>query len=132
MISGSCLSSFIANFNKRQQHSCGFCRQIWNVQNSRSLSRSLFFNLPYSKTDRLDRVSLSKNLVLLAVMLLALFLQVFAVTTPFMNVVMDTVPLSLTDWLIVFSTTFSIIIIVEIHKFINAKLNYRKKIQSSN
>ncbi len=106
--------------------------QIWNVQNSRSLSRSLFFNLPYSKTDRLDRVSLSKNLVLLAVMLLALLLQVFAVTTPFMNVVMDTVPLSLTDWLIVFSTTFSIIIIVEIHKFINAKLNYRKKIQSSN
>ncbi|MCX7907906.1 MAG: HAD-IC family P-type ATPase [Ignavibacteria bacterium] len=102
--------------------------QIWNVQNSRSLDRSLFFNLKYSKTDKLDRVTFSKNLVLFAVMLLALFLQVFAVTTPFMNVVMDTVPLSFTDWLLVLLTTFSIIVIVEIHKYINSIIRYRNMI----
>ncbi|MGB9771716.1 MAG: cation-translocating P-type ATPase [Candidatus Kapaibacteriota bacterium] len=101
--------------------------QIWNVQNSRSLDRSLFFNLPYLKDEKLDRVSFSKNLVLFAVMLLALLLQIFAVTTPFMNVILDTVPLTFSDWLIVFATTFSIIVIVEFHKYINALINYKKK-----
>jgi len=104
--------------------------QIWNVQNSRSLDRSLFFNLPFTETDKLDRVAISKNLLLFAVMVLALLLQLFAVTTPFMNLVMDTVPLSFKDWAIVFSSTFSIIIIVELHKYINSLISYRKRISS--
>ncbi|MFN3306664.1 MAG: HAD-IC family P-type ATPase, partial [Candidatus Kapaibacteriota bacterium] len=101
--------------------------QIWNVQNSRSLDRSLFFNLPYTQNDKLDRVTFSKNLVLLAVMLLAVFLQLFAVNVPFMNVLMDTVPLSFSDWLIVFSTTFSIIIVVELSKIVSAWYRYKKR-----
>lgn len=100
--------------------------QIWNVQNSRSLNRSLFFNLPYKKDDKLDKVTLSENMILFGVMVLALLLQVFAVTVPFMNVVMDTTPLSFIDWFIVLATTFSIIIIVEIHKYINASSRARK------
>ncbi len=100
--------------------------QIWNVQNSRSLDRSLFFNLKYSDQERLDRVAFSKNLVLFAVMLLAVFLQIFAVSTPFMNVLMDTVPLSLEDWLLVFATTSSIIVFVELHKYITAIIRAKK------
>jgi Ca2+-transporting ATPase len=100
--------------------------QIWNVQNSRSLNRSLFFNLPYKKNDKLDKVTLSENLVLFGVMVFALLLQVFAVAVPFMNYVMDTTPLSFSDWVIVLSTTFSIIIIVEIHKYIRALINAKK------
>jgi len=102
--------------------------QIWNVQNSRSLNRSLFFNLPYKKGDKLDKVTLSENLVLFGVMVLAILLQVFAVTVPFMNVVMDTTPLNYSDWIIVFTTTFSIIIIVEIHKFLIAWFRARKNL----
>lgn len=101
--------------------------QIWNVQNSRSLDRSLFFNLPYTQNETLDRVTFSKNLVLLAVMLLAVFLQIFAVNVPFMNVLMDTVPLSFSDWLIVFFTTFSIIIVVELNKIVSAWYRYKKR-----
>jgi len=100
--------------------------QIWNVQNSRSLNRSLFFNLPYKKNDKLDKVTLSENLVLFGVMVFALLLQVFAVAVPFMNYVMDTTPLSFSDWVIVLSTTFSIIIIVEIHKYIRALISAKK------
>lgn len=100
--------------------------QIWNVQNSRSLDRSLFFNLKYNKTEKLDRVQFSKNLVLFAVMVLAVFLQIFAVTTPFMNILMDTTPLSELDWLIIFATTSSIILIVELHKYINSLIRFKR------
>lgn len=101
--------------------------QIWNVQNSRSVDRSLFFNLPYSSNDSLEKITLSKNLVLLAVMILAMLLQIFSVTVPFMNIVMDTVPMSATDWIIVFLTTFSIIIVVEIHKCLNAVIQKKRR-----
>lgn len=103
--------------------------QIWNVQNSRSVDRSLFFNLPYNKTDSLEKITLSNNFVLFAVMILALLLQIFAVSVPFMNVIMDTVPLNFYDWLVVLFTTFSIIVIVEIHKYINASIRKKKRIQ---
>ncbi|MGQ9819022.1 MAG: cation-translocating P-type ATPase [Candidatus Kapaibacteriales bacterium] len=103
--------------------------QIWNVQNSRSIDRSLFFNLPYNKTDYLENITFSKNLVLLAVMILALLLQIFAVSVPFMNVVMNTVPLNFYDWIVVFGTTFSIIVIVELHKYITAIIHKKKRIK---
>ncbi|MCX7736271.1 MAG: HAD-IC family P-type ATPase [Candidatus Kapabacteria bacterium] len=101
--------------------------QIWNVQNSRSVDRSLFFNLPFTKGHTLDRISPAKNLPLLGVMILAILLQVSAVTLPFMNVVLNTVPLSLEDWILVLGSSFSIIIFVEISKFITAVINKRKR-----
>lgn len=100
--------------------------QIWNVQNSRSYDRSLFFNLPYNKTDKLDRISPFRNPTLLLVMLLAIALQVSAVEIPIMNTLLNTVPLSMDDWLNVMTYSFSIIIFVEIAKYINALLKMKK------
>ena len=100
--------------------------QIWNVQNSRSLDRSILFNLPFSQNNTYERVSPMKNPILLGVMLFAIGLQIAAVTVPFMNILMDTIPLSLNDWMIVAGVSFSIIVFVEIEKFIRA-LVYRHK-----
>ncbi len=97
--------------------------QIWNVQNSRSVDRSLFFNLPYFGNDKIDRASPFKNPILLAVMLLALALQISSVVFPFMNTLLDTVPLSFHEWLFVFGFTFSIVIVIEIIKIANAYYN---------
>lgn len=104
--------------------------QIWNVQNSRSLDRSLFFNLPFSQNNPLDRVSPFSNPLLLGVMLLAVSLQLAAVTIPFMNVLMNTVPLELSVWINVMSVSFSIIIIVELEKIIRAFINKRKRVKA--
>ncbi len=110
--------------------------QIWNVQNSRSLDRSIFFRIPHPgiigkphpSGQHLDRVSPSKNPILLAVMLLAIGLQVAAVELPVMNRLLNTVNLSLHDWLVVIGVSFSIIVIVEIAKFLTAvSLFMRKK-----
>ncbi len=90
--------------------------QIWNVQNSRSLGRSLFFNLPYDGKETFDRIGPMKNPILLAVMLLAVLLQVSAVALPVMNNLLNTVPLNLNDWLVIMSVSFSIIIVVELTK----------------
>ena len=97
--------------------------QIWNVQNSRSEERSLLFKLPYAGGESIDRVSPSQNPILLGVMLLAILLQVSAVALPFMNDLLDTVPLCTKDWLLVIGLTFSIIIIVEIIKISKALYN---------
>ena len=97
--------------------------QIWNVQNSRSIDRSLFFNLPYTGGEKIDKASIGKNPILLAIMLLAIALQVSAVILPFMNTLLDTVPLSINDWFMVFALTFSIIIIIEFIKITEAIYN---------
>jgi P-type Ca2+ transporter type 2C len=102
--------------------------QIWNVQNSRSVDRSLLVNLPYSGGESQDRVSPTKNPILLAVMLLAVGLQISAVELPFMNQLLDTVNLSLKDWLLILTTTFSIIVIIEIIKISTAFYNNFKGI----
>ncbi len=101
--------------------------QIWNVQNSRSVDRSLFLNLPFTKGHTLDKISPSKNLPLLGVMILAILLQVSAVSLPFMNVLLNTVPLGFWDWVLVLAGSFSIIIFVEISKFITALINKHKR-----
>ncbi len=90
--------------------------QIWNVQNSRSLGRSLFFNLPYDGKDTFDRIGPLKNPILLGVMLLAVLLQVSSVALPVMNDLLNTVPLDLNDWLVIMGVSFSIIIVVELTK----------------
>ena len=97
--------------------------QIWNVQNSRSFDRSLFANLPYPGGTRIDRINPFSNPTLLAVMVLAIGLQISAVAIPVMNNLLDTVPLSANEWLIVMCTTFSIIIIIEIYKILVALVN---------
>ncbi len=104
--------------------------QIWNVQNSRSVDRSLFFNLPFSRNNHLDRVGPLQNPILLGVMLLAIFLQLAAVALPFMNVVMNTVPLNSTDWLYLLGGTFSIIVLIEIEKFLRAFYYKRKRVKA--
>lgn len=104
--------------------------QIWNVQNSRSVYRSLFFNLPYDNKEKLEKITFSKNIILFGVMVLALLLQVAAVSLPFMNIVMDTVPLNFWDWIVVLSTTFSIIVIVELHKAIISIINRRRRLKA--
>ena len=104
--------------------------QIWNVQNSRSLDRSLFINLPFSKNNKLDRIGVNQNKILLGVMLFAIGLQLIAVTIPFMNNVMDTVPLNYIDWIIVMSVSFSIIIFIEIEKYLRSLIYKRKRIRA--
>lgn len=108
--------------------------QIWNVQNSRSVDRSLFFNLPHPKMyepkyfgkEKFDRMSPNQNPLLLGVMTLAILLQVAAVEVPFMNMILDTVPLLLTEWLMVLSLSFSIIIIIEMVKFFTMHIETAK------
>jgi Ca2+-transporting ATPase len=102
--------------------------QIWNVQNSRSDDRSIFFNLPYAGGEHIDRVSPAKNPILLGVMLLAIALQLSAVALPFMNTLLDTVPLSFAEWGIVVGITFSIIVIIELIKIATAIYNNHKGI----
>lgn len=95
--------------------------QIWNTQNSRSIDRSLFFNLSFSKGKKLDRIKFKDNTTLLSVMLLVVLLQIISVEVPFMNTLLKTTPLNLHDWLIVSSVSLSIIVLVEIIKFISVK-----------
>lgn len=102
--------------------------QIWNVQNSRSIDRSLFFNLPYPKMtnkhhpkeSRLDKIGLFKNPILLGVMVIAILLQISAVEFKFMNDIFNTKNLDIDEWLIVVGISISIIFIIEIVKFIEA------------
>lgn len=112
--------------------------QIWNVQNSRSVDRSLFFNLPHPKMydprfagkEKFEKADPMKNKILLAVMLLAILLQVSAVALPFMNILMDTVPLNLNEWLTVLAVSASIIVLVELAKIITAVIttqSYKRK-----
>lgn len=96
--------------------------QIWNVQNSRSADRSLFFKLPFDGKNKLDPALPNKNPTLLFVMLLAIALQFAAVSLPFMNDLLHTVPLTFSEWLMVFGLTFSIVVAVEIGKFVRALL----------
>jgi magnesium-transporting ATPase (P-type) len=97
--------------------------QIWNVQNSRSDERSIFFNLPYPGGQKIDRIHPFQNPILLAVMGLAIILQVSAVALPFMNSLLDTVPLSTEEWGIVIGLTFSIVVLIEAVKLGRAYLN---------
>jgi Ca2+-transporting ATPase len=95
--------------------------QIWNVQNSRSLERSLFFDLKNKNGQKMKKIGITTNKILLAVMVLSIVLQVAAVALPFMNDLLNTVPLNLKEWAIVVLVPFSIVIFVEILKMFKAK-----------
>ncbi len=108
--------------------------QIWNVQNSRSVDRSLFFRLPHPMMVRrpdlvkegFAPVGPLKNPVLLGVMVGVILLQIAAVAFPFMNTVLDTVPLDWADWGMIFVISFSVVIVAEISKAIVAFKNTHK------
>jgi magnesium-transporting ATPase (P-type) len=99
--------------------------QIWNVQNSRSLERSLFWNLPGRKSgESVEKISFSDNLPLLGVMVFAMAMQIGAVELPFIDGLLNT-PFSLdaSDWMRVLGVSFSIIVVVEIEKLVLALKN---------
>lgn len=99
--------------------------QIWNVQNSRSLERSLFWNLPGRATgESVEKISFTDNLPLLGVMFFAMAMQVGAVELPFVDGLLNT-PFALEsgDWLRVLGVSFSIIVVVELEKLLLAVRN---------
>lgn len=93
--------------------------QIFNLQNSRSLDRSLFFTLK-SNGEKLERVKFTDNLALQGVMLFAATLQVLAVELPILNTIMKTVPLTMDEWIRVILVSFSVIIVAEIDKLVSS------------
>jgi magnesium-transporting ATPase (P-type) len=102
--------------------------QIWNVQNSRSLDRSLFFALPHRGGHTLDRIKMSDNPQLLMVMVLAMVLQVGAVTVPFMDDILSTpYHVSLVEWAMMVGVSLSIIVVVECNKVVAALFNSRRQ-----
>jgi Ca2+-transporting ATPase len=96
--------------------------QIWNVQNSRSLNRSLFWNLPGArKGETIEHIKFSDNYPILGVMCLAMALQVGAVQLPFLDALLSTPnALNFDDWMRIVAVSFSIIVVVEIEKFVMA------------
>jgi len=109
----------------RKAQTMAFCTlaffQIWNVQNSRSLKHSLFFGYKNRSGKLYESTGVISNPILLGVMCLAIFLQVSSTYFPFMNTVLDTVPLSPQEWGLVIGIPFSIIIIVELLKLFAIK-----------
>ena len=83
--------------------------QIFNVHNSRSLSKSLF------------QIGFFKNRPLVGIMLVSLTLQALAIHLPGINTLMKVLPLTLDEWLICISASFSIVIIIEAKKWIIQK-----------
>ncbi|MCX6155519.1 MAG: HAD-IC family P-type ATPase [Candidatus Kapabacteria bacterium] len=118
----------------RKPQTVAFCIlaffQIWNVQNSRSVKRSLFFNLTYPipnnsdgsgfQGNKLEKISITQNLPLFGVMLFAVALQLGAVMIPFLNEILGTVPLNGSDWVLIGVVSISIIVFTELLKYLFA------------
>jgi len=85
--------------------------QWFNVWNCRSESKSIFQMNPFS------------NKFLVGATVIVIFLQLFALHTPFLQKILHTTPLSLLEWLIIIPIASSIILVEEIRKFF-----YRRKI----
>ncbi len=79
--------------------------QWFNAWNCRSESKSLFQMNPFSNT------------YLVGVTMMVILLQLFAVYNPFMQSVLHTVPLALSDWFLIIPVAASIILVEEIRKF---------------
>ena len=85
--------------------------QWFNAWNCRSESKSIFQMNPFS------------NKFLVGATMGVISLQIFAVYNPFMQKVLHTTPLSLSEWLIIIPVASSIIFVEEIRKFF-----YRRKL----
>jgi len=80
--------------------------QWFNVWNSRSETKSIFCS------------DLWSNKTIIFGTLFVFCLQLLAVYAPFMQKILHTVPLSITDWVLVFATASSITIVEEIRKLL--------------
>ncbi|TSD03743.1 MAG: cation transport ATPase [Parcubacteria group bacterium Athens0714_26] len=85
--------------------------QWFNAWNCRSESKSIFQMNPFS------------NMYLVGATAVVICLQLAAVYTPFLQKILHTSPLSLSEWFIIIPITGSIILVEEIRKFF-----YRRKI----
>lgn len=83
--------------------------QWFNAWNCRSETKSVF------------QMDFFSNRYLIGATLLVIVLQVLAVYTPFLQTILHTVPLSLTDWLIIIPIASSILIVEEVRKFLHRK-----------
>ena len=114
-------SMYVLHNSLIESRTLAFCTlalfQIWNVQNSRSANRSLFFRLKTHK-EILDPIGITTNPMLLGIMILALVLQIIAVSVPLLNTLLKTHPLQIEEWFLCLGISLSIIIIAEFHKFI--------------
>lgn len=88
--------------------------QWFNAWNCRSENKSIFQMNPFS------------NKFLVGATAMVIFLQLAAVYTPFLQKILRTAPLSLSEWLIIIPIAGSIILVEEIRKFF-----YRRKIVAS-
>ena len=114
-------SMYVLHNSLIESRTLAFCTlalfQIWNVQNSRSANRSLFFRLKTHK-EILEPIGITTNPMLLGIMILALVLQIIAVSVPLLNTLLKTHPLQVEEWFLCLGISLSIIIIAEFHKFI--------------
>jgi len=85
--------------------------QWFNAWNCRSESKSIFQMNPFS------------NMFLVGATVIIIFLQFAALYTPFLQKILHTTPLSLSEWLIIIPIAGSIILVEEIRKFF-----YRRKL----
>ncbi|MEK7669135.1 MAG: HAD-IC family P-type ATPase [Patescibacteria group bacterium] len=89
--------------------------QWFSAWNCRSESKSIFQMNPFS------------NMYLVSATISVIFFQIFAIYNPFMQKVLHTTSLSLSEWLIIIPVASSIILVEEIRKFF-----YRRKINNIN
>jgi P-type Ca2+ transporter type 2C len=79
--------------------------QWFNAWNCRSETKSIFQMNPFS------------NKYLVGATFIVIILQILAVYTPFLQKILHTVPLSLTEWLVIIPVAFSVVIAEEFRKF---------------
>lgn len=80
--------------------------QWFNAWNCRSETESVFSMNPFS------------NLFLVGATLIVISLQLLVIYTPFFQNVFHTLPLSLSEWGLIVSVAFSIVVVEEIRKFV--------------
>ncbi len=90
--------------------------QITNAVNCRSRSQSIF------------KLGFRSNRTFLLGMILALVLQVLAVQTPFMNLILGTTPLNIVDWVVIGASALFLLMTEELRKHILRKRQIVKKI----
>jgi len=85
--------------------------QMFNVLNCRSEFTSLF------------KVGVFSNMKLWGAILLSIIMQIIVVQISFFNDKFHTIPLTLMDWFYVVLVSSTVLIIVEIYKFVISKTN---------
>ncbi|MBW6440962.1 HAD-IC family P-type ATPase [Patescibacteria group bacterium] len=84
--------------------------QWFNAWNCRSDDKSIFQMSPFS------------NKYLVGTTIIVILLQLAAIYTPFMQKILNTVPLEMSDWLKIITVAFSIVVVEEIRKFFRRRM----------